>query len=189
MPIKINNAPAESFDILKSKAQSHHHELITHDTNGNQNHYIPHKVYDLNIFNLAEGGELSNTQQSAWRYIIQDENGHNHVVEIGINEVLDEHNLHFINTGNHVNNFLKIYENISEHEYVKYKDYEINLVRSNQIYLLAIWLRGVNHDHEFFIPIPPVNNRFEANKTYSYGKFSNLLKKISREYVKNNMRR
>lgn len=184
MSIKINNAPSASFDALKSKAQSLHHELITYDENGDQHHYIPHKIYDVNIYDLADGGDLSTAEQVAWRYIIKDANGHDHVAEIGINEVLDEHNLHFINTGRHVNNFLAIYERLHDHEHVEDKDYEIHMVRISPVFVLAVWLKGVDHSHEFFIPVAPVNNKFEANKTYSYEEFLSLLQEVSREYLR-----
>jgi predicted flap endonuclease-1-like 5' DNA nuclease len=183
MPIIIKNAPSESFDAFQSGAQAFHNTDIKADDNGSHHQYLPHKIYNVSATDLAEGKGLANVVQTGWRYIIQDTNGTYHVAEVGMNEALDKHTLHYVNVGKHVNNFVANHQLSHQHEYVLDKDYEINMLRIPAIYAMAIWLKGVDHDHEFFIPIAPVNDKFEANKTYEYDAFIELLQEAAQEML------
>lgn len=183
MPIKIKNAPSKNFNELKSSAQFFHKGEINTDEKGDHHQYIPHKIYDASVSDLAEGKEFSNVVQTGWRYIFQDPNGVYHVAEIGMDEELDEHKFHHVNSGGHVNSFVAIYNLLHKHEHVEEKHYKINILRISPIYVMAIWLKGADHDHEFFIPIAPVNRKFEAGKTYEYKAFMKLLQEAAQEVV------
>ncbi len=183
MPLTIKNAPDESFNAFQNNAHSFHKGDIRTDEKGDHHHYIPHKVYTANATDLAAGKGLSKMVQTGWRYVFEDANGTSHVAEIGIDETLDEHAFHHVNVGSHVNNFVKNYKSLQEHSFVNEKDYEINILRIPSIYVMAIWLKGQGHDHEFFVPIAPVNSKFEADKTYEYDAFVKLLQEAAREMV------
>ena len=183
MPIKAKNAPLESFEALKNGLKDFHHEEVVADTNGDQHHYTPHKVFIVDVLDLAKGKGLSNATQVGWRYIIKDANGHAQVVEIGMDEALDAHALNHINMGSHVNNFITTCKQLEAHPDVKEKHYEVNVLRIPSIYVMAIWLMGEDHDHEFFVPLAPVHQNFEAGKTYSADDFETLLKETALEMV------
>lgn len=179
MPINIKNAPIKSFFHLKENIEAFHGKEIVLDDNGDHHHYVPHKIYDGSVFDLAEGKKLDNVQQTAWNYLYEDAHGEYHLAEIGIDEALNEHEFHYINKGRQVNSFAAIYDRLHNHEHVEDKGYEINILRLLPIQVTAVWLKGEDHDHEFFIPLAPVNHRFEGGKTYGYDEFMTLLEKAS----------
>ncbi|MCB0548021.1 MAG: hypothetical protein KDD19_10585 [Phaeodactylibacter sp.] len=183
MPIKIKNAPKRSLDELKNIIPSFRNEAINIYEEQDHSHFVPHKIYDPSVFDLAAGKGLANTQQTGWRYLFQDEKGEYHVAEIGMDEELDEHKFHHVNLGGHVNSFVAIYDRLHNHEHVEEKHYEINILRISPIYVMAIWLKGEDHEHEFFIPLAPVNSKFEAGRTYEYDEFMPLLQEAAQEVV------
>lgn len=183
MPINIKNAPIKSFFQVKDNIQSFQSKEVALDNNGDHHHHVPHKIYDASIFDLAEGKKLANVKQTGWRYLFEDAHDEYHIAEIGINEELDEHQFHHVNKGNQVNSFVTIYDRLHNHEHVEEKGYEINVLRISPIYVKTIWLKGEDHDHEFFIPLAPVHEKFEAGRTYDYDEFMALLQEVAQEVV------
>ena len=191
MPINKKNAPSEIFNALQKEAQHHHHEAIEHDDEGNHHHHIPHRVYDVDVFDIAHKGSLSSAQQTAWRFIIRDGHGIPHVAEVGMNETLDEHELHYVNTGRHVDNFMAIAELIHSQEehfgHEEGKNYEIDLLQAGSVHVLAIWVREIEENENlksgYFIPLAPVNSLFEAHRKYEYEEFVAILQKAAQGAV------
>lgn len=179
MAIIVNNAPSESFEALKNQARLYHHELIDRDDKGNQHHHLPHKVFSISVSDLADDKDLSSAVQIAWRYILENSSGHKFIAEVGINE--GEHDLHMVNTGRHVNNFLRIYKDLAQHHRVEENDYEVNLIQIMPLYVMAVWAKG--EDHEFFIPVGPVNSRFSANQVYEYKEFTGILQELAKNHM------
>ncbi len=184
MAIIPKNAPEVNFSELKENSQAFHGEVISQDEQGNHHQYIPHKVYDAQVSELAMGKPLSELTPSGWRYVLQDANGTYHVAEVGVNEVADEHIFSHVIAGQHVDNFLVVYTRLHNIEHVEANHYEINLLRVSPLYVIAIWLKGVDHDQEFFIPIPPCNSRFAPGKTYAYEEFSVILRDLALENIR-----
>lgn len=191
MPININNAPAEIFEVLQQEAKSFHHEPIMHDENGNHHHHIPHRVYDVDMHSIVQDISIAEVQQTAWRFIIHNGHGEPHVAEIGMNETLDEHQLHFVNTGRHVDHFIAVTEAIHAKEehlgHEEGKNYEIDLLRAGSLFVLAVWVREVDAaDHlsnGYFVPLAPVHSAFEAHRPYAYEEFVPILQQVAQEAV------
>lgn len=173
MPIKHKNAPAPSFEVLKT-----HLTGAIPDPNDHSLH-IPHKVYQVDNDGLLAGKRFAAAQLVAWRYVFRGVDQQPHVAEISVDEATDTHAFHHINQGSHVNNFIALYDRIHAHETVAEKDYEINLLRAPACYVLAVWFKGVDHKHEFFVPLSPVHSNFEANKHYEAYEFMDLLERTA----------
>lgn len=175
MAIKHVNAPAPNFEVLQANLTG------VHPDPNDQSPHIPHKVYYIGNDDLLAGKRFAAVQLVAWRYIFRGEDQQSHVVEIGVNEATDVHTFHLTNRGSHVNNFIALYDRIHEHETVVEKDYEINLLRAPGCYVMAVWFRGVDHDHEFFVPLAPVHSMFEAGRHYEADEFMDLLEEAARD--------
>lgn len=182
MAIQIKRAPDESFNEFKEHLQPNHQVVMKADHAHST--YIPQKIYDASVSALAAGIGLDKIEQTGWRYIYKSPNGAFEMAEIGVNETLDKHQFHHVNMGKHVNSFYAHYQQIDKkHRQVRRRDYEMNILRVAAIHLLSIWVKGIDHDHEFFIPLAPVNSKFEADRVYEYKEFMPLLQAAAREVV------
>ncbi|MCB1866730.1 MAG: hypothetical protein KDG50_15030 [Chromatiales bacterium] len=175
MALKNSTAPAQSFVVLQESLAGA--RLDANDPSA----LTPHKVYYIGSDDLLSGKGLGAAQLSAWRYVFRGEDNQTHVAEIGVDEDNATHSFHLINRGSHVDNFVALYEQIHEHDAVVEKDYEVNLLRAPACYVIAVWFKGVGHDHDLFVPLAPVHSNFEAGRHYEAMEFMGLLEKTARE--------
>lgn len=169
MPILSNPISASSLSELKA-----HFPDFQQDPNNLKAH-IPHRVYHIDAEDLLAGKGLSAARLIGWRYILKQPDGDYQVAEVGEDKATGRHTFHYLNSGRHVDHFLKLYEDIHLHGSVQEKDYEIHLLLAPACYLMAVWLKGANHEHEFMIPLSPAHSNFEVDKKYEVQEFEAQL--------------
>ena len=179
MPIKHANPPAPNFEELKANLSDVHPDPSDHT------HHIPHKVYNMSLNDLLAGKRFAAAQLVGWRYIFRGEDQQSYVAEISVDEATGEHAFLHINSGEHVDNFIALYDRIHAYEPVLERDYEINILRVPACYVMAVWFKATDHSHEFLAPLAPVHSNFEANRPYEADEFMDLLEVTAREMADN----
>ncbi len=185
MPIKFENAPAPSFEELITNMTN-----INADPNDHSSH-MPHKVFIISIEDVLSGKRLTEAEHVAWRYVFRGDDQSSHVAEVSVDAANDSHTFHHINHGRHVDGFIKLIEQINDHTYahknsiVLEKEYEVSLLRIPRCYVMAVWFKGADHEHEFLVPLAPVHSNFEAGRHYEPDEFMDLLEVTAREMTAN----
>ena len=175
MGIRHRQAPAPNFEVLKNYVTNIHLNPDDHSA------HIPHKVYTIDLASLLAGKRFNGVNLVGWRYMFRGTDQQYQVIEIGVDEATNTHTFHHTNMGDHVDNLIALYDRAGDHPALKEKDYEINILRVPACYVLAVWFKGADHAHEFFVPLAPVHHNFEADRSYEADEFMDLLEQAARE--------
>ena len=128
---------------------------------------------------LADGLGMEAARQTGWRHLFKEKGGAYMMAEVGMAESLNEHRFHHIHQGENVHSFIEIVEKLDAQAHLLERGYEINILRISPLYVKAIWLKGADHDHAFFLPLAPVNSMFEAGNAYEYEDFCQMLERAA----------
>lgn len=143
----------------------------------------PHMVYDLGADRLAKGEDLTAARQTGFRYLVGPEPGPVAAAEIQPDTVAGSHFLAQVNQGPYVTATAKALQSARALAEVAQGTYEVCLLRSAAIYLMALWLKSKGGKADIIIPLDPAPPGLEAEKPYTVADFlkvaQNLAKQIS----------
>ena len=88
-----------------------------------------------------------------------------------------------IETGEEVNVFASVYDDVHIHDLVQEYHYEIAYLRVPSFDVMALWLRGDDHHHEMMIPLASAQSHLEAGVSYSARAFMHIVEAIARERI------
>lgn len=166
--------PIASFELLRTYVADV--ELDAQDRSS----LLPHKVHQIELQDLLAGRGFEAAQLVAWRYVFRGKDLQYYVAEIRVEEATGAYAFSQINSGRHVDNFVRQYEQMRQDRTVQEKDYELSILRSPACYVLADWCKGVGHDHAFLVPLAPVHSNFEAGRSYETNAFMEVLRTTAR---------
>ncbi|MEJ2885207.1 hypothetical protein [Actinomycetospora aeridis] len=173
MPIAAAAPPAPSLEVLTQ------HVVPLHLDPGTEIVGMPHPVHDLGVEELLAGRGLEAAALVGWRHVVRSDRGGHQVVQIGVDSGDGTHRLDLINAGDHVDNLVALHDEGPTPAFEA--DYRFGLLRVPECYVLAMWFSGVDHDHEFLVPLAPVHSNFAPNQTYEKDEFVRLLEATARQ--------
>jgi hypothetical protein len=137
----------------------------------------PHRLYVMDVADIASGEGFANAKQIGWRYISDDSI---HEVHLGSGENTFE--FAEINQGVHVKAILSQLAELREHPRIMSRDYEVAMVIIPALYVIAVWLMDKDGE-DIIIPVGPLlpELRKSAEKMYSKEMFIAALQKAAQK--------
>lgn len=146
---------------------------------------IPHKIFHIDIEELAEGKGLEAADAVAWRFIKLDPNNKVVVFDMRIGATPDEAEFHQASSGPWGERLREVIMNWKEIEREHNEDFELAFLRVHELRVKAIWLRtdDGNPDNDYFMPMPPVFHGLVAEKIYTSKEFLSILQVAAKEML------
>ncbi|MFT5886323.1 MAG: hypothetical protein ACI9IP_002787 [Arcticibacterium sp.] len=176
MPIIEVEAPIESIQIFKDwieltkpgKRRKKEHKYHEH---------IPHRVYHTSVKDIYDGGGFQDAEVVSWRYYHKTPKGKHTLVEVAVGEKDNEHNMLEAHYGPMAAEHKLLHNIIKELEEIKMEYFELTFLRIYALKLNAAWLKTDKYQNDYFVPIQPCYNGFEANRVYTFDRFLGMAKK------------
>ncbi len=116
----------------------------------------PHKVYTVDLQDIIDGKKISDARQISWRYLIEEEGQTSFAAEVYHNGSPEKaHSFASINRGPFVQSTVDAIKKLEQDSDIKKGEYEIHVMRIPELYVMALWLRGINGSKDILIPIAP----------------------------------
>lgn len=135
----------------------------------------PHPVYDLGADAIAAGAGLAAAVFSGYRYMIIDGNAAVAAAEIQADEQGNATRLTHVNTGPFVQATAQALISVGAHPAVSAGSYEVCLLRSAAIYVMALWLKPDSGGADILYPLPPAPPGLEAERPYNADEFMHAI--------------
>jgi hypothetical protein len=139
----------------------------------------PHAVYDLGADAITAGAGLEAAVFSGYRYMVSDGNTAVAAAEIQADDQGNATRLTHVNTGPYVQATAQALTNVGTHPAVGAGSYEVRLLRSAAIYVMALWLKPDAGGADILYPLPPVPAGLEAERPYSAGEFMHAIRPLA----------
>ena len=183
MPIIELQPPKESFKIFQDwieLAKPGKRRKKKHKYHEN----IPHKVYHTSVKDIYDGGGFEDAEVVSWRYYHKTPKGQHTLVEVAVGKKDNNHNLLEAHYGPMAAEHKFLHKLINEIEEIKNEEFELAFLRIFALKINAAWLKTSNYQNDFFVPIKPCYNGFEANKLYSFDQFLELAKISAEKFIR-----
>ncbi|HEX8738107.1 MAG TPA: hypothetical protein VF721_22425 [Pyrinomonadaceae bacterium] len=179
MSLKSGNPPEKALQVVAEAMQNlteTSHEALGSTMSrafnaGGVDVAAPLEVYTLTLEEVIEK-DLRKAEAAGWRYTLLNADEPVVAAEVNSSGGEDAQFSHF-NTGPFVEETARAILQAESLDEVAENDYEARILKIPALYVMALWLHGERDD--ILIPMPPTNEKLEAQKTYSPKEFFGAL--------------
>jgi hypothetical protein len=139
----------------------------------NLNIAAPHPFYFVGLTDVAEGRLLAGAILKGWRYIVLQDDETIGTANLIVSEQDQSLQFSHISHGPFAQNTVEGIRRAESLPDVANDDYELRLLDIPGLYVVALWLHGVD---DKLIPLPPTNRVLEPYKSYSEGEMTAALR-------------
>jgi len=184
MPVRFATPPAHGESLVRdslSKLSARQNPLSARGVDFNILQVSqPHAVYDLRADAIVSGGGLASAVFSGYRYLVQREGAVEAAAEVQTDAQGNATTVTHINTGPYVQATAEALTRIAALEPVSKESYEVRLLRSAAIYVMALWLKPESGGADIIYPLPPTPSGLNAEQPYSADGFIQAVLPLAR---------
>jgi hypothetical protein len=135
----------------------------------------PHAVYDLRVGNVVAGRGLASATQTGFRYLVTGGGEAIAAAEVQANAAGTATLLANINYGPYVEATSQALTQVAALPSVAAASYEVRLLRSAPIYLIALWLKPDSGTGDIIYPVAPAPPGLQAGQPYAEADFISAI--------------
>jgi hypothetical protein len=144
----------------------------------------PYPIYGLKLSDLPAIKGLDSARLIGWRYLLVEGQNIARAAEIVESPVgSGASKLHSVTTA-HARATEDIFHKAEALPEVANGDYEIRTLRVPELYVIALWLKDLQHNDDRLLPVPPVFPPFNAQVVYDQNDFVKLLQTAAAKKVR-----
>ena len=143
----------------------------------------PHAVYDLRPGSVADGGGLASAALTGFRYLVAGDGATIAAAEVQVDSAGVATLLANINYGPYVEATAQALTRVAALPAVGAASYEVRLLRSSPIYLIALWLKPDSGTGDIIYPLAPAPPGLQAGQPYAAADFINAILPLAQKRV------
>jgi hypothetical protein len=143
----------------------------------------PHAVYDLSPGGIVNGGGLASATPTGFRYLVAGGGTTVAAAEVQVNSNGVATLLANINYGPYVGATAQALTQVAALPAVGAASYEVRLLRSSPIYLMALWLKPDSGTGDIIYPLAPAPPGLQAGQPYTAADFIKAILPLAQKRV------
>ncbi len=146
----------------------------------------PHAVYDLRPGGVVSGGGLASATLTGFRYLVAGGGATVAAAEVQVGAAGAATRLANINYGPYVEATAQALTQVAALPAAGAASYEVRLLRSSPLYLIALWLKPDSGTGDIIYPLAPAPPGLQANQPYAAADFINAILPLAQARVEKN---
>ena len=126
-----------------------------------------HPVYSVKLGDLVENRGLDRARLTAWRFLLFEGSDAVAAGEISVDQKSGDIQFSSINSGPFVAATFQAFQTRLKDPELEQQEWDVRVLRVPALYLFALWLHSTGEREDRLIPIGPVPEFLEKDRTYS----------------------
>lgn len=144
----------------------------------------PHPVFNLEIPDCLERRPFAQSRHVGWRYLVRANSESIATSEVAVGQDGEPSEFAQLNGGPFVRSTERIFDEVSGIPEVSEGTYEVRMLRMPALYVMALWLRGIEGHDDLVMPLEPAPSFLNPRHTYHEGEFLDALAGPARERLR-----